>query len=156
MCTNKSTIGSKLKGVAQAAQGSAGALHITVPREDGTEVRQSITSDYTDYTADVITQVLPDGDLGSPDQWIAPWVEFDYTSADIFCIEKLTISNPDAPTITYNIIQDWQPNAFDVVATRPGGDIFDGWESSTGNKITYFRDDCTPEDSNLFTQVSQT
>ena len=130
-------------------------MHITVPKEDGTKVRQSITSRYTHYTTDVLTQILPKGDLGLPGQWIAPWVEFDYTSADIFCIEKLTITNPDDPSVTYDIIQDWQPNAFDVVAAKPGGNIFSGWESSTGNKITYFVDDCTSDDR-LMTQVSKT
>ena len=149
LCSDKANIGDRrYMGAVYAANGIYGALRITVPREDGTTVTQRITAGYHRYSQDLLTQVLPDGDLGLPGQWTAPWVEFDYTSANVLCIEQLTISNPVAPSISYDITEDWDPNAWDVVAADPG------WESATGKKITHFAIGCNYDSTRSITQVS--
>lgn len=148
LCTDKKQLTNRqLRGVLYAANGAGRSLHITVPKEDGTTVRQTITSGYNVYATGVLTQVLPEGDLGSTGQWTAPWVEFDYTSANVLCLEQLTVSNPDDPSISYNIIQDWDPNAWDVTAADPG------WESITGRKITNFAQGCNADPGRQITTV---
>ena len=122
-------------------------MSLTVPQESGADLKQTITSDYSTRASSLLTATLPQGTLGAPGAWKAPWIQFDYASQNVLCIEKLTVSNPDEPSISYNIVQDYDPNAWDVVASDPG------WTSSTNAKIVHFADSCYYDATRQITQV---
>ena len=130
-----------------AADGAANKLHLTIPKEWGSDLRQTITSDYSSRGVTVLESVLPEGTLGAPGEWQPSWIQLDYTSPNVMCIEKLTVSNPDEPSVSYNIVQDYDPTAWDVVASNPG------WTSSTNAKIVHFADSCYYDATRQITQV---
>ena len=134
------------QGVLYAAEGEANQLHLKVPLEAGGDSRQTITSSYDVTNKQVYVDTLS-GTLGDSSGWTAPWVEFDYTSQDVLCIEKLTVSDTVDTSLVYNIVQDYDPNAFDVVASDPG------WISRTNEKIVHFADSCYYDSNRLITQV---
>ena len=121
---------------------------MTIPLEFGGESRKTITSRYDSATAQVLTTTLS-GTLGSGGSfWTAPWIKFEYTDADVLCIEKLTVSDTVFPALSYNIVQDYDPNAFDVVASDPG------WTSATNQKVVHFANDCNYDSGRPITQVN--
>lgn len=66
-----------------------------------------------------------------------------YTARNILCVELLRLENED---IRYNIIQDYDPFAWDV--TKGG----QKWVSATKRKISYWTDNCI-EDTRLLTKT---
>ena len=73
------------------------------------------------------------GDLNAADS-----IEINYTDLDIMCLEMLRLSD-QSTGLVYNIVQDYDPKAYDVNSGDPG------WTSQTGAKIVYFSSDCNED-----------
>lgn len=77
-----------------------------------------------------------EGDLDNAEK-----ISFRYAAKDIMCIEQLELVSASGMNIS--IIQDYDPYAWDV--SKGNQD----WQSATGAKISYWSDDCSPDDRPL-------
>lgn len=68
-----------------------------------------------------------------------------YTARNILCIELLRLENKESG-IRYNIIEDYDPFAWDVTKGEQK------WTSATNRKISYWTDNCI-EDQRLLTKT---
>lgn len=137
LCTDKNTD----NGMAKEAVGKKGAFYIQL---DGGK-RQQVQLPYNVRKADLMTATMQ-GDLE-----VADYVHLEYVQRDILCLEKLKLTTMpknknDAPK-SYNIIQDYDPWAWDVTRGEQS------WVSKTNKKISYWTKDCI-EDTRYLTTVS--
>ena len=136
LCTDKNSS----NGMAPEAVGKKGAFYIQL--QGG--VKQQVNLPYNVRKADIMKTRMK-GDLSKVD-----WIALDYIQRDILCLEMLRLTplqtNSKDVQPAYNIIQDYDPWAWDVTT----GD--QSWQSKTNKKISYWTKDCV-EDSRFLTKV---
>lgn len=137
LCTDKN----ESNGMAREAVGKKGAFYIQL--QGG--IRQKVNLPYNVRGSNIMKSRM-EGNLEEAD-----WVSLDYVQRDILCLEMVRLTTiPDTKggvTKSYNIIQDYDPFAWDMTK----GD--QSWTSSTDRKISYWTKDCI-EDTRYLTTVS--
>ena len=117
---------------------------VDLPYDIVAETRETLTTTLQkgnstqDSTEMTLTQGLRDLD----------WVEVSFDAMDILCLETLRLSDSNDPSFAMEIIQDYDPHAWNVNTEQQS------WESATGREITYYTNDCT-EDWRMLSKASK-
>ena len=136
LCTDKNSS----NGMAPEAVGKKGAFFIQL---QGGE-KQQVNLPYNVRNSDIMKTRMK-GDLSKVD-----WISLDYIQRDILCLEMLRLkpvqTNSKGVQPVYNIIQDYDPWAWDVTTGEQS------WQSQSNKKISYWTKDCV-EDTRFLTKV---
>jgi hypothetical protein len=73
-------------------------------------------------------------------------VIFSFSAGDILCLEKLEISDPENPSKVRRVVQDYDPNGWDV--SLPENKQFLTWTPLTDNKQSYWTNRCVRDTRN--------